>query len=367
MNDSGKGLQDRSSTGSTGWFGRSGVLPAAALAVMLGMLMICGCEESARQPAKDRSETLTELPKYSTSDYMNEAIRLIVAGLGDQNSHIRTRAVEVVIDTRHLGLMPRVQQLLTDRYVPVRFLATLAVGELRYEPAMPQIKERLKDPDSNVKIAAAYAMVRLGHKEYEKVLRLALPSSNQELRANAVLMLGKNGNPDDITPIREVLVDSKSSDKVTLQCIQSLAMLGDESVYPKLWTRLISKYADDRLVGVQCMGALGTPRARDALILQLEDDDNFLEVKLAAAEQLGKLGSPLGVPEVLAVFEKSMTATMSDEEARRVKVLAASAIGEIGTDNLTRYLPGLLKDRSVFVRLAAAKAVFRAAMKAPAS
>lgn|GEM_PF-2767061 len=366
MNDSGNGFQNRSSTETAGRVGGSGVV-AAVLAAMLVMLMTCGCQESAKQPAVKTSKPLTELPKYSTSNYMNEAIRLIASGLNDQNSHVRTKAIEVVIDTRHVGFMPKIQQLLTDRYVPVRFLATLAVGDLGYEPAMPQIKERLKDPDPNVKIAAAYAMARLGHKEYERILRLALPTTDQELRANAVLMLGKNGNREDISLIRGVLVDAQSSDKVTLQCIQSLAMLGDESIYAKLWTRLISKYGDDRLIGVQCMGALGTPRARDALILQLEDEDNFLEVKLASAEQLGKLGSPLGEPEVLAVFEKNMTAMMGDEEARRVKVLAASAIGEIGTDNLTKYLPGLLKDRSVFVRLAAAKAVFRAAMKAPAS
>jgi HEAT repeat protein len=39
--------------------------------------------------------------------------------------------------------------------------------------------------------------------------------------------------------------------------------------------------------------------------------------------------------------------------------MTALAIGQIGTPNLTRYLPDLMENESKFVRLAAAKAVFQ--------
>ena len=50
---------------------------------------------------------------------------------------------------------------------------------------------------------------------------------------------------------------------------------------------------------------------------------------------------------------------MDIESAERVKVLTALAIGRIGTPVLVRFLPGLLQDKSKFVRLAAAKAVLQ--------
>jgi HEAT repeat protein len=44
-------------------------------------------------------------------------------------------------------------------------------------------------------------------------------------------------------------------------------------------------------------------------------------------------------------------------------MLAALAMGEIGTPAVVKYLPSLLKDKSKGVRLAAAKAVLRSAPK----
>jgi HEAT repeat protein len=87
------------------------------------------------------------------------------------------------------------------------------------------------------------------------------------------------------------------------------------------------------------------------------------EVRLAAAQQLGMLGDSAGQPEVLEVFAKNLTAGMDSKGRERVTVLTALAIGEIGTESLTRFLPQLLKDQSEFVRIAAAKAVLQCAMK----
>ena len=134
-------------------------------------------------------------------------------------------------------------------------------------------------------------------------------------------------------------------------------MLHDERIYPKLWTQLISAYADDRILGIRAMGELGTEQAKNAILTML--DDTVPEVRLAAAEQLGKLGEPVGQAKVAEVFEKDLLAGMDMESRQRVKVLSALAIGEIDSESLARHLPPLLKDSSKPVRLAAAKAVLR--------
>jgi HEAT repeat protein len=136
-------------------------------------------------------------------------------------------------------------------------------------------------------------------------------------------------------------------------------MLRDQRIYPKLWTRLISAYADDRVMGIRAMGALGTAEARNALTTML--DDAVPEVRLAAAEQLGKLGDRIGEAEVLAVFEKNVISSMDPQGQERVKMLAALAIGEVRTPAVIKHLPALLRDSSKVVRLAAAKAALRSA------
>ena len=77
-------------------------------------------------------------------------------------------------------------------------------------------------------------------------------------------------------------------------------------------TMLISSFADDRVMGIRGMGALGTADAKNAIITMLDDD--ILEVRLVAAEQLGKLNDNLGEPEVQDVFHKNLTADFDEEE-----------------------------------------------------
>jgi HEAT repeat protein len=219
----------------------------------------------------------------------------------------------------------------------------------------------LKDENENVRIAAAYTMTTFGYPEYFTICRDAIASEDQTVRANAALLLGKSGNTEALRLLYWALQRKDSSDKVRFQAVEAIAMLGDERILPKLWAIVYSGYADDRIVGIRAMGALGTAKAKDVLITKL--DDELLEVRIAAAEQLGKFGDPIGEPEVDSVFTQNLTANLDKNDIERVKVLAALAIGQIGTERLKRFLPQLLQDESKFVRIAAAKAVFQYAMR----
>jgi HEAT repeat protein len=291
------------------------------------------------------------------------ATRIVREGLADEDPYVRVNAVEVVATTKRIRLMPQVRRLLeSDPVPPVRFAAVLAVGDLEYRLAERTITPLLQDPDRNVRIAAAYAMYRLGSAQNLDVIRKSLASDNQTVRANAALLLGKIGDKSALRYLWWTLGRKDSDDKVRLQAVEAIAMLGDEKIYQqRLWAMLISAYADDRVIGIRAMGALGTPGAKEALITKLDDD--VLQVRLATAEQLGKLGDTTGEPEVLDVFKKNLTAGMKRGEIEQVNVLAALAIGRIGTPPLRRFLPRLLQDESKFVRIAAAKAVFQCTMK----
>lgn len=335
-----------------------GVFAIASVGLLLPVVGGCGAPAPKpsvfRQPAQP---AYTPPPRPLRGDPESEARQILLEGLADMDPRVRANAVEAIATTGEIRLLPKIQRMLHDPAVPVRFLAALAIGDLEYALAEKEVTTLLSDPDANVRMAASYALAKLGRHEHFPTIRDAVASKDQTIRANAALLLGKSGNQEALQFLYWTLQQPDSSDKVILQAAESIAMLGDRRIYPKLWTRLISAYADDRMIGVRAMGALGTEEARNALVTVL--DDPVLEVRLAAAEQLGKFGDTIGEPQVQEVFNKNLLAQMELLSAQRVKVLAALAIGEIRTSSLARHLPDLLQDPSQTVRLAAAKAVLR--------
>ena len=328
-------------------------IPYCLLLVCI-VVSIFGCRRSVQKT--------TDWPSaVSVADFVPEATQIVRQGLDDEDPRIRVHAIEVVATTKQIKLMPRVQRLLKDQFVRVRFAAALAVGDLEYHLAERELAELLNTDNDNVRIAAAYAMGKLGSADSFEVLRKALTGSDQTVRANAALLLGKSGDKRALMFLYIAMRQEDSDDKVRFQAAESIAMLGDDRIMPKLWATVFSAYADVRVVGVRAMGALGTEKAREVLITKLDDD--VLEVRLAAAEQLGMLGETAAEPVVLDVFRRNLTARMRGEELERIRVLTALAIGRIGTPYLARYLPRMLKDESKSVRIAAAKAVFQCAMK----
>ncbi|OHB56241.1 MAG: hypothetical protein A2173_08470 [Planctomycetes bacterium RBG_13_44_8b] len=315
------------------------------------LIFLIGCDETLH------TATNFLQPDTQAGNLVPEALKIIESGLADADPQIRANAIEAVASTKQIILMPKVQRLLDDEVVPVRFLAILAVADLEYSLAKGQVQQLLKDSDENVRIAAAYTMTKLGRPEYSTVFQNAITSENQTVRANAALLLGKNGNKDALKILYWALQGKDSSDKVRFNAVEAIASLGDERILPKVWAIVYSGYADDRIVGIRALGALKTAKAKDVLITKLDDD--ILEVRLAAAEQLGRLDDTTGEPEVLDVFEKNLTTGLEKRDIERVKVLTAMAIGQIGTETLKKFLPQLLKDESKIVRIAAAKAVLQ--------
>ena len=324
-----------------------------AYAVMTCAVFIFGCEKSLQ-------ETYAP-PGGSISELLPEATRIIQEGLSDDDPLIRANTIEVIAATKQVKLMPKVQRLLEDDFVPVRFAAVLAVGDLEYSLAKSSVKKLLEDKDENIKIAADYAMSKLGAGSGFELVRKAIASNDQTVRANAAFLLGKSGDKSSLKWLWWTLQHKDSDYKAKFNAAEAIARLGDERIDEKLLAMLISAYADDRVMGVKAMGALGTEKAKNFLITKLDDD--VLEVRLAAAEQLGMLGETTGEAEVLKVFMKNLTAGLDKEEIERVNTLTALAIGQIGTASVTKFLPQLLKNESKFVRIAAAKAVFQCTMK----
>ncbi len=316
--------------------------------VFILTLLLIGCEESI-QGKSSGVHTINELAP--------QALSILQAGLADSNPKVRMNAIEVVSDTKRTELMPSVQKLIKNEYVPVRFAAALAVGDMKYVPAKSLVKRLSTAPDENSRIAAAYALACLGATEHLKTIREAVRSKDQTVRANSITLLGKYGDENDLKLLYRALRDEDSGDKVRFQTVTAIAQLGDQKIINKLWPMILSAYADDRVVGIQAMGTLGTSKAGDILATKL--GDVVPAVRLAAAGQLGKLGDKSGESVVKEVFARNLTAGLDDKEAEQVYMMAALAIGQIRSGSLSKYLAELLKNESKFVRISAAKAILQ--------
>lgn len=337
------------------------VFPSAIIAFCLWSLWaVSGCTpvDHTANPA-DPFATAGS-PSKASSQQLQKAGRVLQESLTSTKPRLRGAGAEVVGSTRQLRFLPMVRQLMRDPVVPVRFAAILAVGDTGYTPAhhdLIQIYNEANE-DLNVRMAAAYALGRMGARDYTQLYLTQISHPDQTIRANAALLIGKGGHREALNQLYWALQDSRSSDRVHMQAVDSLALLGDERIMERLWTRLISSYVDDRIDGVRAMAKLGTQQALEAVQTLLDDPE--LEVRLVAAEQLGRAGDTRGEEEVLAVIKRALKSTnpMDQEQEVRILAMGAGAIAGVGTPPLTRTLDRLLTNDSPVVRLAAARAVF---------
>ncbi|MBN1786815.1 MAG: HEAT repeat domain-containing protein [Sedimentisphaerales bacterium] len=287
-------------------------------------------------------------------DLVPQAQRAVLEGLESSDARLRANAIEVVSTTQKMVFLPKIATFLDDPVMPVRFAAAVALGDTKYKKAEKQLAELLNDTDLNVRIAAAYGLCKMGRMRYLSVIEKAAKVEDQTVVANAAWLLGKLKSEKSLALLYSLKDNKDSSDKVAFNSVEAIARIGDEKIYPRIWTMLISAYAEDRYMGINAMAAFGGSKGANAILSVL--DDSVLEIRLAAAQQLGTLGDFSGRIIVLEYLSGASRQEKFVEE--RCNILAALAIGQIGTEKLIEYLPKLLKNNSLAVRLAAAQSVF---------
>jgi HEAT repeat protein len=317
------------------------------LSIVLIAVCAAGCAEQ-----KTTVSTASAEKTVATKSLKPRAKIILEKALKSKNGKLRSAAIEITVEAGQKDMLPHITRLTRDPVVPVRFNAMVALGDMRSLSCEKIIRKGLNDPNVNVRIAAAYSLAKLNRPQFVEMIRAAAKSNDQTVRANAALLLGKLGNPDNIELLYEVLQANDSIDKVRLNAVQSIALLGDERMYrSKLWALLISKFADDRVMGIQGMGALNTAESRNAIITMLQDD--ILEVRLAAAEQLAQLGDKSGEEEVYEYFK-----TQPDlNKAGMGNEMAVRAIGSLKSTRLNSELTKALDSQSPYIQLLAARSV----------
>lgn len=321
---------------------------ATLLTVLTLSLLGGGCDQNLRGSSNSGQKYLNPL--------QTEAFRIVDEALQSSDPLIRTHAIEIVSNSKQMGLMPKVTKLLNDDYVPVRSAAALAIGDTGYQGAIYKLKQHKKDIDYNVRVACAYALTKLGAENLENVILAGVKSDDQTVKANSCLALGKLGKPEYAELLHKVLQDEKAADKVKIQAVESLAMLKDPSVYQKAWALMISKRADDRVMGIKTMQKLNQRESLKAINTMINDD--IVEVRLAAAEALTAARNPVG-EEILIQYFDEIAPKLDKNTRKRADVHATMALGWARSPELQKRLPKLIRSESPILRLYAAQAVLK--------
>jgi len=302
------------------------------------------------------SENNSAFPEKDASKLKLKATQVLMESLNSDEIMVKINAIEAAASSKQQSFLPKIESLLGNDYVPVRFAATVAIGDTEYKPATPKLNFLLEKGDENSKIAAAYALYRFGEKDKISIVKNSLSSKDMTVRANAVMLLGKTGNKEFLEILHKTMIASDSDDKVSQQAVQALAKLGDEKIINKIWTLVLSIYADDRIIGLEALGSLKTSTAKEIIMTKLEDE--LPEVRLMAAGQLGKFGDTSGEAVVIEILQKNDAGKLENRQLDQIQTLAAMAIGEIGTKNLQEHLGKLLESQYKTVKIAAARSVF---------
>jgi len=244
---------------------------------------------------------------------------------------------------------PILAALLRDEDPIVRFAAAMAVGRSRVAggDVAAALAEMLRGQSPNGRVAAVFALHRLGERQFSQYLVDASRAEDAVVRGHAALALGLTGEPSAAEVLRPMLIDKDAT--VRLMAAEALWRLGDEAGRKALLEWSVSAFVDDNVIATLALGAHRDPSV--IAVLQGKLTDDYEEVRLAAARALGRIGSDAGYGVALR---------LAGAEDARQRGMAALALGDIGRLDAQPVLARLLReDPSADVRLHAAAALLQ--------
>lgn len=252
---------------------------------------------------------------------------------------------------------------LHDSNYAVKFAACVSAGDVHDSEARNVLVSLLKDKHQSIKMAAAYALEKIGDTTFEIWYDQILLSEDHKNVALACMLLGKLGNQgirsNSQKKLYEVMQLNRKNYSIKLQAAEALANLGDKAISKRVLGFSNSQYTAYQLIAISALDKLldvpGIKHADvHAQLALLSNDDQQIEVQLAAISALGKLADGGHIQQVRKNInythpENNLVATM------RVRGLALMALGNVGARNDYNLLWHAFDSDNQYIRMAAAR------------
>jgi HEAT repeat protein len=338
------------------------VLSAAALSAGAAETPRTTAPPAAPQPAAPPAPAPIELPLPSFTDPRQRSIDVLVeASMGDAPA-LRSNALEA-IQVMPDRALPLTQKGLVDPNPAVRFAAVVTAGKMKFNSLATSIEPLLKDPNPSVQAAAIFALHTMGSKIDITPLATMLSAKDPGLRSNVALLLGMMGDASAVPMLKDAAlatmprVSASQAAVVRIQIAEAIAKLGDDSSLDALRAGAYSQFDEVRVLAVNAMGEVGDKRMAPAIDKLLgpasakpTSIQQPVELQLAAAGALARLGSPRGVHLVI---------THSASDLPVIRAQAAWVLGWFEDEASFQQLVKLLGDPVANVRVSAAASIIR--------
>ncbi|MEX0885459.1 MAG: HEAT repeat domain-containing protein [Phycisphaeraceae bacterium] len=316
------------------------------LVALLGISALVTMACTSPSPAADGPATLGEAREAALAQVRSSA--------DSRDPILRANALEAIAP------LPDEARALAERGVEdsnhvVRFAALMLVGDLALEPLGEAALERLDDDSYHVRAAAIYAARAAGQEVDATPLARMLAAPDPGLRSNVAIVLGRMGDRSASPMMHELAsapmprVDELHASLVRIQIAEALVKLGEAEALSAIRAAAYSHFDEIRVLALSMMGQLNDRRMAPAMEYMLEDQP--IEIRLAAAEALARMGSGVGLEAML---------DGADDDVTAVRAQAAFGLGMVDDTEATEALLKLLEDDEEQVRLSAAASIIRA-------
>ena len=246
-----------------------------------------------------------------------QCVQALVVALQDPVASVRQAATAALGSARAAEAVQALGRSLNDPDPEVRIGAVRALGVIDDEQVLGFLVAALNDPEPSVKETASEVLTRWSSPAVAK--RLAGVLASPALRQQATDLLTKMGG-SAVELLVDVLLHSTSEIRpIVGSLLERLAGMD------RFLENMASMDPQQRLRAAEAVGAIGGPRAVDAIVGTLSDPDE--RVRIRSLELLGDLGdqraidvvrkSFLGdpVPEVVDAAKKALAKLRPGETA----------------------------------------------------
>ena len=234
--------------------------------------------------------------------------------------------------------------LLADKNVWVKSAALAEIGNSKNQKTIPIIKPFLEDTDPMIRLAAAFALYRLGEKTYLSKITDSLTTGDVVNRYQAISYLGEIGSDEAIEHLVNLFDDER--DEVTAYSLKAIGGNVKIEMLSNLKKLVLSPNPSVRHNALLLLGYLPATASLKTVKKYCNDEDSF--VRLSSAISLHRLNSEACMG--------TLDSLLGDRDFA-IRSSAARVMGEITIPNRMKLLADMLGDPNSRVRTAAVRAV----------
>lgn len=318
------------------WSCKMGIgLRGLATAVMASACLSGGCVAPA---PTDGGLGLIETRQRAV-EYLRRAIEY------KPNPVIRAAAIEGFQISGCEDGLPWIRSALLDEHAGARFAACVALGMARDETARSALSDRVEDQDPSVRVAAMFALHRLGDTTHTgRISGYLLKHPDDRVRRNAAFVLGRFEEEGAIKMLARAMKDKDVGTQN--MALEGMARLGNRQAKEQLVFTANSGVGSEEVFAIGALSVLEDPRYEDMFRSKTLDEEALhLETRLAAARALAMQGHDDGYGLALRSlrFNRPTVHDSPDTpegQILRVRQLAAAALGAM---EKTSALPELVR------------------------